>query len=338
MENKLKTVLDGMLGSYARRDARTSFEEWLAERLRLEMPELSEDASKKLAGDIVAAVADYDSALNDLNRAIEDGESKEGWLAERLADECADMPPAAVGEKLQLTETNLAALNMQLMGTAGTVQVDGMGISDTEPVEWNKYSIKDRAHKIGEQAALMGVAASAVAVKGIPPSCEEGEIGTVLKSAYQDNRKDEVKAVVAGAVRIAAEKKLAALSPDMPTEVICGMAGVAVEGAAALCDAADEKIGTIEAVDRIGRAGVAAGCQIGVYYLRGALSGISVFGIPCGALLVDSLGGLLDHLESPRFINNAYGLIRDAAVAAWEGIWKSNAGQVLIRLGKKVIG
>ena len=107
-------------------------------------------------------------------------------------------------------------------------------------------------------------------------------------------------------------------------ETICDMAGVAVEGTEALADVASGKSTMIEAMDRTGRAAVAAGCR----YCSGALKGFIITSVPFGPLVVKLLGGLFEHMESPRFFNNVYTTVRDLAVATWEGA-KSAAGEIV---------
>ncbi len=312
----MKDVLGSMIASYAERDKKVVFSDWLAERLQQEMPEIEPEAGRKLADEIIAAVADYDGRLQELNHAIEAGTSKEEWLAERLSETYADMPLESSGEKLQDIETDFTLSNMQLfdeIGTAGSLEDNSV---DTESVEWNRYSVKNKAYEIGKHAALIGVAAAAKAIENIEQNDGNGNYGAAFREAFQNNLKGEVKAVVAGAVRVAAEKGIGEVLPDTPVERICDMAGVAVEGAEAIFDAANGDITVTEAVDKIGRAGVAAGCRVAQQALQGVILRIPYVGI----LLTDLLRGLFEHMESSQFYDNVYVVVRDAAKATWKGI------------------
>lgn len=158
---------------------------------------------------------------------------------------------------------------------------------------------------------------------------EAGGISAVINDALQgglQSEPEEVKAVVSGAVRAAAERGLTEILPqDTSVEVIGGFAGAAVEGAMALCDAANGTISMTEAMDRTGRAGVAAGCRIGAELLRGKVASIPVV----GPIFVDLLGGLFDHLESSTFVNDVYTAVRNTAVATWNGVKESRVGRVV---------
>lgn len=296
------------------------------------------EASARLADDIMAAVAGYDQTLQDLNQAVETGQSKEEWLSERLEEVYEGMPLDGTGESLQRMETALVSANMQLMGTLDRTQVEGISVADGEaaPVEWNRYSIKAKVNSIGRQLNSVALTAAAGALER-NRNGEKAEINDIITNAFQTGLRaspGEVKAVVAGAVRASAEKGLIDTLPaDTPIEVIGDFAGVAVEGAEALCDAANGSITMTEALDRTGKAAVAAGCRAGVGYLRGY-----IMTLPGGPVLVDLLGGLLDHIESSQFINSVYTTVKGAAIATWEGIKQSKVAQGLRHLKQKMFG
>ena len=337
-DTSLRGTLDGFIRSYAQRDTGMAFPDWLADRLRQELPELKPDASVRLVEDITKAVAGYDQTLRDLNQAVESGQSKEEWFSEQLARVYEDMPPDAAGESLQRMEAELVSSNMRLMGEIEPAQTGEIITADgeTAPTEWNKYSLKAKANSIGQQ--LNSIALTAVAgAMNRNLNGDNTAISEVITDAFQTGLRsspEEVKAVVAGAVRASAERGLIdALSADTPIEVIGDLAGAAVEGAEALCDAASGNITMTEALDKVGRAGVAAGCRAGAGVLRK-----SIASLPGGPVLTDLLGGLIDHVASSKFINNVYTAVRGAAVATWEGLKQSKIVNGLKRLGRKLFG
>ena len=313
-QTSLKGVLGSFIDSYVKREKSIEFSDWLESRLRQEMPDMPEEASKKLAGEIIGAVLDYDKTLEGLNAAVDAGQPKEEWLAEQLAGTYADMPMDAAGGKLQQIEGEISASNAQLMREIGNTQMDGGNAADTGNIEWNEYSVKDKAYQIGKQAVLSGMAVAANVVKSKVQGNGTCDLDDMVKEALQDalaNNPEEVKATVAGAVKVAAEKGMV----DIPDETIYDMAGVAVEGAGALFDAASGKSTMLDALEKIGRAGVAAVCRFGKNALKGVLSHIPAV----GPMLVNLTGGLLDYMGTPKFAENAYAVVRGAAVAVWEG-------------------
>lgn len=319
-EKAMKDVLGDFIGSYAQRDKSIGFSDWLENRLRQEIPDMPKETSVKLAGEIIEAVAGYDQTLKELNTAIEAGQPKEEFFAERMAQIYADLPPDVAGERLQQIENDYIASNLQLNQNLNTTQQEEVPVANANPVNWNEYSLKDKTYQIAKKVGLSGLAAAANALKYNMEST--GAVGLkdgvsqALKESLKTDRQ-EVKAAVAGAVKVVVVKGLSDTLPsDIPTVAICDMAGAAVESAEALCDAANEKTTMTEALDKVGRAGVAVGCRCGAAALKGLLGRVPAIGSPLTVLL----GGLLDHMAGPQFAKNMYHLVRDAAVDTFEGI------------------
>ena len=319
-EAALKNVMDGFISSYTERDKAVDFSDWLAKRFQHEMPNMPVDASKRLSKEIIEGVKAYDQTLSDLNAAVESGQSKEEWLADRTAEAYADMPLDDTGGKLQKIDADLNTSNTLLMQEIEGIDEDEdeAMAADDEIVEWNKYSVKNKVFDIGRQAVMSGLGVAAVAVK---ENMDSGaDAGSAIGQALQDGfetAKSEVKSVVAGAIKTAVEKKLISIMPaNTPTFVICDMAGVAVESAGALLNAAIGKTTMVEALDKVGRASVAAACRFCTYSLKGVLAGIPYV----GPLVVKCASGFLDHMSSAKFTENVYTVVRDAACATWGGI------------------
>lgn len=337
-KTSVEDILGSFVSSYAERDRSVEFSQWLGYRLRREIPDMSEETCKELADEIIGAVADYDRRRRELDAAIDDGQSKEEWFAGYLAKKCEDMPLDVAGERLQQIEDDLIISNMQLIqkideGQAEAVEVSG---ADDDPVEWNEYSVKNKAYEIGNQIILTGIAAAANVLKEKEQRDEAVDISGIVVETFRDGLKNdsgEVRAVVAGAVRAAAEKGMADIvSQDTPTAVITDMAGVAVESAEALFDVVNGESTMTDAMDRMGRASVAAGCRYASDVLEGKVAKVPYV----GPILVDLAGGLLEHMKAPKFTENVYNTVRDAAVATWEGVKKSRVGKAVRNLGKFV--
>ena len=178
---------------------------------------------------------------------------------------------------------------------------------------------------------MSGKAVAANVIKNSIQGTGTNDISEHVKKTIQDSVKNdakEVKAAVAGAVKVAAIKHSAdGFSNDVPTETICDMAGVAVESAGALADVAYGG-SVLDAIDKVGRAAIAAGCRFCSNALKKGLKVIPVV----GSTLADMLSGLTDHMASPKFSENVYNTVRDAAVATWDGIKK--AGR---KIGGKIL-
>lgn len=325
--SSLENILNEVLSSYAaQRGTEAAFPAWLANTLHEKLPELSAEEASKLAGEIMQGVAGYNETMDDVNRAAEAGCSKEEWLTERLAESYADLPPDEVGERLLQLEDSLNAANAQLIHEIDETKPIEVPLAVSDPAGWNEFSLKSRTRKIAKGVGLTSLGVMAKAAKYRMESQEPIAMQAAIQKALQEGTPtdiSEVKAAVAGAVKVTAMNSLIdGLSEDTPMETICDMAGVAVEGTEALVDVASGKSTMIEAMDRTGRAAVAAGCR----YCSGALKGYIMTSVPFGPLVVKLLGGLFEHMESPQFFNNVYTVVRDmyttvrdATVATREG-------------------
>lgn len=332
MENNVqfKDVLNSFIYSYSQRDQTVDFSQWLSDTIQKEIPNISDEASLSAVKSIINGISDYNKTLNELNSAIESGQSKEEWFAENLADAYENMSYNEAGERLSQMEYSYSTSNKELMRELGETQSEAADADiDSENIEWNRYSLKNASYEIGEQIAFNGIAVAALAVKNKVQGSETGYIRDAVDEAFQNGLlKDssEVKAVVAGAVQVAAEKGLENILPfDTPIDTICDIAGAAVEGAEALLDAANGDITMTEALDKTGRAAVAAGCRIGKRALTGVVSKIPVVGL----VIVNAFSEVLDHLETPQFVNDVYEIVRDTASLAWEGVKQT---------GRKIFG
>lgn len=338
-ETSLKDILGSFMDSYMERDKSVEFSDWLENKLHQEIPELSEEAGGKLAGEIIEAVDAYDRMLSELNTAIASGQSKEDWLAVCLAKDYADTSAENAGEKLLQIEENIAASNRQLMQEICEVQIekDITKTGDGFPVEWNEYSVKNKAREIGEQLTMSGIAVAANVIRGRLEGAD-GAVEDVFKETLQDGlikNREEVKAVVAGAIKAAIKKGLGNIVPeDTTVDVIGIIAGVAVESAEALSDMANGKSTILETLDKIGMRAVAAGGRILSDTIKEKLAIVPYV----GPILIDMAGGLLEHLQGPVFADNVWETIVDVATATWEGILQSQAGRVFVDLKKEVFG
>lgn len=333
----MKEVLDGFISSYVERDRSLGFDRWLEDKLQQEIPGMPEGAGGKMADEIIRAVENYDKTLDGLNKAIGDGQSKEEWLTGYMGDIYAGIPIDTVGQRLRQIENGLTVSNMKLLqGIAGSGR-SAAAIDDADPIEWNEYNVKNTVYRIEDQMILTGTAVAANILKEKMQDDSADMMDAVKQTLQSGLKKDsgEVKAIVAGAIKVAAEKELGDLLPeDTPVELIGDMAGAAVEAAEALYDVMNGESPLVDAIDKIGRANVAAGCRYMSWVLEKYLQDVPVL----GPVLVDLAGGLLEHMEGPKFTEDVYNTVRNMVIAAWEGVKKSRTVEILGEMKNVVFG
>ena len=339
-ETELKNILKGFIVSYVKRDKSVDFSTWLAERIQKEIPYFRVSASREVSRKIIEAVGAYDKTLDELNKAIESGQSKEEWLADRMAEFCADMSVGEAGNRLQEIDNDWNTANALLMGEIENTVEETAEVFEAEIMDnLNEYSLKKMSLDIGNQAVMFGLGSAANIIKNNIENGEVIDVGDVIGQVLQvgvETAAGEVKAVVTGAVKATVEKGLINILPyDTPIENICDISCLAVESAGALFDVATGKTTMTEALDRSGRASVAAACR----WCAGALKAKMALIPVVGPLVVNLAGGLLEHMKSPKFTENVYTVVHDAAIATWEGIKESTVRiwNKIKNFGKKLL-
>ena len=330
---QLKDTINNFITAYSERNDELSFEDWLSQKLSQEIPNLSQESSKKLTSEIIQAVNDYNSTLSELNAAADAGQSKEEWLAEKFEESYIDMPQDTAGEKLTQIEESYISSNIQLMESNEEIPSETTAIVESEPVSWNKYSLKEKAYSIAKQVAMNGLAIVSNALKNKVES-GRADINQAVQETFQNgfiHDSTELKEVVSAAVKAASEKGAEKLFPDASTEDICDISSASVDTSNAIFDAASGEITITEALEKSGRAFVASACRMCSRALKKA---ISVALGPVGPICVEMLGGLFEHMQSSEFFNNVYTTVEGAAKATWKGI-KAFGKKIINKLSRR---
>jgi hypothetical protein len=329
----VKKVLNNFIDDYMKRDQNVEFSEWLGNKLREEIQSLDDDSSKELVDKIMGSILDYDKTLDELNQAVENGKTKEKWFAEKMAE-------AYDGTDIQEAGNDLSKMEDELNeATENSLYEEEYPVYDYNEneatVEWNKYSFKDLLFRIARKLAVFGMGNVAKAMENKSQGVETADIKVFEEELINNclkNDNSEVKAMIAGALEVVAVNQLDdKLSNDTPVEVICDLASGVAETAGVVVDLIDGNVTVLEAVDKIGRAGITAVCRSASTSLKMMVGAIPTVGPVC----VDLLGGLFEHMESHVFADNVYKTVHDAAVATWEGI-KENIGHKIKALGKGI--
>jgi hypothetical protein len=317
--NTVKTILNNFIEDYAKRDTNVEFSEWLSGKLQEEIQSLDDNSGKKLVDKIIEEVLKSDKLRDELNQAVEDGKTKEKWFADKMAEAYAGMDVQEAGDVLSEFEHELSKADENLLYGKNDNSVNDYNQNDAA-VEWNKYSVKDMLNRIARKSAVFGLGNVAKAMENKSRNVAKADVQEFEKKLITNclkNDNSEVKAMIAGALEVAAKNKLDDRLPhDTPIEVICALASGIAEAAAVVVDLIDGNITALEAVDKIGRAGIAAVCKCAGISLKMVVSAIPYVGSIC----VDLLGEVFEYMETPDFANDVYKVLRDAAIATWEGL------------------
>lgn len=323
MENnengKIRIILNGFIDDYAERDPNVEFSKWLSDKLQVEVQGADGEFTKNLADKIIEGILNGDKTSDELNQAVEDGKTKEKWFTDKMAEVCDGMDVQETGDVLSKMEYELSKVDENLLYGENENLANEYNQNDA-PVEWNKYSVKDMLNRIARKLAVFSLGNIAKALENRARGVENDDVKDFEKNLFINclkNNNSEVKAMIAGALEVVAQNKLDDTLPsDTPVEVICDLAGGVVDAAVVVVDFVDGNVTKMEAVDRIGRGGIAALCRGICHCIE-----MKVATIPCvGPIYVDLLGGLFEHMKGPVFADNVYKVFHDAAIATWEGL------------------
>jgi hypothetical protein len=345
-------IVDDFLGRYFNRyfnkDLNIGFSEWFPTLLREKMPELTVDASEKLGGEIIAAVAQYDRTLGELNQAVNDGQGMDGWLADKVMENLGNTSLDDAGAKMLrlLSDLNIANakfMREQELDNASDTKLDddAMGMGG-----YTEDGLRSMVLDIAGQSSTFGGAVMYGVVKDYSGNNGAADIGKALEQALPVGRdamrsaaKTEVKAVIAGALKTAAMKSMVPniLSPEKTTEFIGGLAGTAAETADTLYDVAAGNTTPEEGAERVGRAFVAFICRFIAEILRGLLGWVEC--IPyIGAAFRWLTEHLIKHMECPKFADDVFNKIREFLQRIWNWIkqkWQEFIEWIMGRRKKK---
>lgn len=88
--------------------------EWLSEQFQEEFPEKKTEEIQKTAEEIVAVLKEYDQDLEDLNKSVKKGISKDVWFADKIQDRKKGMTVNQCGDYLKKIDQNFMHANNQM--------------------------------------------------------------------------------------------------------------------------------------------------------------------------------------------------------------------------------
>lgn len=111
---RIKELFSQYLKEYKEKDASVSDQEWLEKLFQKELPEMEPLEAKEEAEQIICTVHAFDENLKSVNRASEEGISKERWLSGKLEEACTGMSVNEYGQQLQVMDEIIYQKNVEL--------------------------------------------------------------------------------------------------------------------------------------------------------------------------------------------------------------------------------
>lgn len=206
-----------------RQNPEKKIEEWLFEQLKEELPEKEENEILKITKKIADSVEFYERELEDFNRSMRAGITKESWFVEKLQDKAKGFSADYFGNILFEMNYELAMAN-QKMGCVILGIKDSKKIRKKQKVKWNSYNTQEIALELGREAKSQLVFWKKEVL------CLEKH-GALSASWYMEaDKNNELKGAVAGTLKIAGEKKILPYGfYHLPTEWLVRIACMSVD-------------------------------------------------------------------------------------------------------------
>lgn len=289
---ELNKLFSRFVQAYGAKPEGQSNEEWLQNRMMLELPELSTESAANQSRETTAAIRTYNESLASLLSAVDSGQTESEWFAEQAQK--AEFPQAELATRL-----------------VGLCEFLGPPIEETKPVaqreEWTSAELHLLGKLTGDRLMLAGVQSAITFAEYQPGNFDSEQVrkNDAVALALETGRDVGLKTAVAGTLMIAVQKKIIRVSAaETPTPVYANLACVSVENVKTAMQVADNKLTESEGVDRMAANTAVAASNL-VLEAAGraagstALSWIPVIGPIVGGILGGITGKMVAKAAGP---------------------------------------
>ena len=330
-------ILENFLSAYEQKPDDVSFEDWLSERLQDQLSDLAMHEAQALATELIDGVDSFQADLQRLNVAIDEGQTKEAWLAEQIARAAdnAAIDSQILGHHLYqiervMTESNQVLFDAFQSKSGGIIKIHPDLILENPLSEWNKLNTAAVAFDIAKQAQINGLGNTAVSAGlnlalGYANGDDISKFST-LKKALTDSKDDEIKKTAAAALKVAIDKGIFPTVPqDLPANSIGELTAFGVENSKILYSLGSGVIPSLRAIDLTARNYVAlisgfSGQKIGAALGASMFSFIPVVGTALGSLVGGLIGRFVDN-KLTQTIRQGAEHIKTAAESFAKSAW-----------------
>lgn len=339
-QSEIRHIVKSFIESYIENLDRP-VKEWLTDRMKDELSDRSEEEIQFLVENIISTIEDNDERKQSLERAIENGKSKESWFASEVNRSGSDLPQYVYIDNLKrlnnaldmVNQSAYTAIATQAEGNAQNQQTDHFIedrqcaqtfnlASESDENNWNEFQIKDLAMGIGKKAGYTAIQ-SAAEEWGYDIFAKAGERivgGEVLEKVITNGADFGIKAATAGALKAGAEKEMIRLIPKgTPVGTVANIAYIAMENMKIMGKVASGEATAREGLNKMEQVTVSAAAGL-VAMGEGTAIGSSagmIFG-PIGSAVGGFLGGTVGYMAGSKIgetVTRGVQKIRDTAMS-----------------------
>ena len=320
----IQPIVQRFMTAYANKPDDEPFEDFTANLIASELPEMPPKEIKKFCAEAVKATEAFDSNYESLNRYCREGHNKNQWLYRKMLARIAqNRYQRAESSILADIEEQSHALNIcncklhELIHSNKTV--DGLVKSISREVKAQlkaavapelkiaSKNIREATYALGKNAVWSGIGGAIVgsAFYMVKQKANRQEIKTeeAVETALTDGSDAGIKIVTAAAIKAGLEKGfIPLLARSTPAAVITNIACVGIENLKILAKFYRNEISALEAINSIAKTSVTLFYGLG-WSAEGAVLGAAVFSfLPVAGTIVGSVfGGMVGYIAGSTF-------------------------------------
>lgn len=320
--NEIKEVtpiMKDLLTSYMQKPKDIELVDWIKNQLGEHLPDNTPDMIDQISSDIISKIDKFNNNMMDMEQYCSQGKTRQEWFYNQIKEIPENMDINTYGNYLSQIENGLAVGNQVTIdalqsNNGGVITLNDIPVNEISNTEsnanWNKYTLRNVASNIVEQANLAGVGNIAMPV-GMDLALQATQMMDLPKLNI-DLEKIELnsaidkgtKAVATMALEIGLAKgKLPFLRKFIPAGVAADVACLGVESVKAIKNFADGQASARQTVEHLGRAATSA--IVGFITNKATISmcrAIPVIG-PCVGFALGTLAMTMSEQQIRQYIS-----------------------------------
>lgn len=264
------TTLKNLSDSYQNKESSQSDAAWISQQYQIYFPQLTTEEATQLGENTIAAIQQFDRTLKEVMDAATSGKNKEQWFYEKMKQELNEMELSEAGIYAHALDSALLQGNQCLINH-DPVQIDEEHltiympddievIEESNPEDWNAFTVKDVIMHAGQNAILTGLQTvnqpdsfqfAADAIEDISDSAES------LKKLIENRDTEQLKALLTTALKININNQhFPFLSTTVPIDTIANIASNGVEYISTLSMLSNGQLTMMQALEHTGLSGI----------------------------------------------------------------------------------
>ena len=326
---KIQPIVQSFMTAYANKPEDISLEEFTANLMAIELPEMSREEIKLFCAEISKATETFNGDYQSINDYCRDGHNKNQWLYKKILKKVAS-------KKLKHTESNVLAeieeqshaLNIcnckihNLLHNKKTVEgliksisrefKDQLKSAVVPELKVASKNIQEAAYSLGKNAVWSGIGTAVVSAAFylVQKKANKEEVKTeeAIETALNSGSDTGIKVATAAAIKVSLEKgMIPILAKSTPAGVITNIACVGIENLKIVAKFSKKEITALEAMNNMAKTSVTTFYGLG-WSAEGAALGAAFFSVyPIVGTVIGSIfGGMVGYIAGSTFGESVY--------------------------------